>query len=467
MRGYYLIALFAVVLIAAFGAPFAGVLGWTWLSLMSPNKLAFGFAADLPFNLVLAIVVIAGWLVSKEPKRIPMTAVTRLWMLFIVLMTITTFFALNHALAWDRWDKTIKVMALGLLVAMMTTTRERAQALVWIIVLSLGYFGIKGGLFTIITGGGGHVVGPAGSSIADNNYLALALAMTLPLMFYLFLHSSHRLTRIGLIAAMLLTAAGIMGTYSRGGMVGLGVMGLFLCMRSRRPVLVTLVALIAIVTVTQVMPEKWSTRVSTLKNASEQTTFLTRYDAWKVAYNIAASRPLIGGGFGATEDPEVYRIYARGQSLYGEKDRENAIKRTAKRLGETPSQVAPTFPSDYTGAHAVHSIYFQVLADHGFVGLIVFLSLLAACWFQWNRLRRSTRNKPQEMWIHDLASMMQVSMVSFLVAGAAVSMCYYDLFYLLMGLGIALHKMAAVKAAEPQPAEAQNFIGTFKPQTLS
>ena len=106
-------------------------------------------------------------------------------------------------------------------------------ALVWIIVISLFYYGVKGGLFTIATGGHFHVLGPAASIIGDNNQLALALLMTLP--FANFLRGQVADKRIAwiLLAGIVLTLISIIGSYSRGAIVGLGALSLFMLFRTR------------------------------------------------------------------------------------------------------------------------------------------------------------------------------------------------------------------------------------------
>lgn len=134
---------------------------------------------------------------------------------------------------WEKWDKVLKVI-LGLLVtAALLTDRHRIHALVWLMVIALGYFGVKGGLFTLVTGGGYIVAGPPNSIIADRNQLAVALLVALPLMNYLRLHSAHRVVRIGLIIGMALMLFSIVGTQSRGALVGLAATAFVLWLRSR------------------------------------------------------------------------------------------------------------------------------------------------------------------------------------------------------------------------------------------
>src|SRR5690348_11218945 len=214
LRTAFLLLILLGIAVRTVGAPQAGVLGWTWLTLMAPHQLVWGGLATAPVNLVLALITFLSWLFSREPKRLPFNLAMGLWFAFMAYMTFTTVFALSPDLAWSRWDRTIKIMALGILVASIMTNRVRIHALIWVIVLSLGYFGIKGGLFTLITGGGSRVLGPEGVGIGDNNYLALALCMILPLINYLRLQSEWQATRIGAMAAMAITAVAVLGTYS-------------------------------------------------------------------------------------------------------------------------------------------------------------------------------------------------------------------------------------------------------------
>jgi probable O-glycosylation ligase (exosortase A-associated) len=297
------------------------------------------------------------------------------------------------------------------------TTPRRLQALVWVMVISLGFFGVKGGLFTLLTGSGSHVLGPEGTGLADNNYLALALCLTLPLMNYLQLQANHRLVRLALLLSMVTTAFAVLGTYSRGGFIGLGVMAGYLWWKSPRRLALAIGALAVILPAYLIMPATWFERMDTLKDASSQATFQTRYDAWKVGWNIAVRRPLIGGGFNASQDSDVYRDFSYGKSYYLDPE------------------------SGETGGHAAHSIYFEVLGDHGFIGFGVYFSMLLSTLAMLRRVRKSARAIPALAWVAELATMIQVSFLAFCVAGAALSMAYYDFVFLFIGITLTLDRM--------------------------
>ncbi len=98
--------------------------------------------------------------------------------------------------------------------------RQRLQLMVWVIAVSLGFYGARGGIFTILTGGNYRVWGPPDTFIADNNQLALAMIMTLPLMWYLYLTTVQRWLRLGVLGVAGLTMISVLGTHSRGGSGG-------------------------------------------------------------------------------------------------------------------------------------------------------------------------------------------------------------------------------------------------------
>ncbi|HKQ45249.1 MAG TPA: putative O-glycosylation ligase, exosortase A system-associated [Rhizomicrobium sp.] len=429
MRDLFLGPLLLAILIQTIRTPSAGVLGWTWLTLMAPQKLIWGFLSSMPLNLILAIVTLATVVTTRDKRKLPINTVTIIWLLFIGVITMTTVFALSPKISWEIWDRAIKIMVLGFLIPVLMMTQRRIHAMIWMAAICLGYFGVKGGLFTLITGSGSHVLGPPSTQIADNNNLALALVMSLPLMNYLRLRTGSVLARTGLLFAMVTTTFGVMGTNSRGGFIGLGVMAAYLWWKSSRRFALLLGTLAVVVPAYLFMPASWYERMGTLKDVSAQTTFQTRYDAWMVNLNIALARPFTGGGFASSEDGNVYRVYSYGKSFYLD-----------PKTGET-------------GGHAAHSVYFQVLGDHGLLGFGVYFALLFSTLFLLRRIRKKARTIPAMTWAADLVAMIQVSFLAFFVSGAALSMAYYDMVYIYIGIALTLDQM--LKDHKNNPAEAE------------
>ena len=384
--------------------PYIGLLVWSWIGYMNPHRLCYGFAVSFPWVQVVAIVTLASLVFSKESKRIPWSAVSVLLVMFLFWTGLTTFTAVVSDAAWSAWQEFAKVLVMVFVTLILVNNRERMHWLVWMIVVSLGFYGVKGGLFTIIHGGTNHVLGPAGSFIADNNALALALCMTIPFMRYLQLHSSRRFMRIGLGFGMLLTGIAVLGTYSRGGLVGLVIVAGALFLKSRGRLAVVLVIVVVGFAASHFMPAQWTGRMDTLHDAKQTDSGETRIQSWEFSTNVAIHHPLLGGGFNVYQSASMWERYGP----------EGAIPR------------------------AVHSIYFRILGEQGFPGFVLFLALLFASWRNCSRVRKRTRNIPGMRWAFDLASMLQVSLVAFMATGAFLPMSYFDLSYQLMALSAIL-----------------------------
>jgi probable O-glycosylation ligase (exosortase A-associated) len=380
--------------------PYIGLLVWSWIGYMNPHKLCYGFAVTFPWVQLIAIVTLISFALSKESKKIPMSAVSVLLFVFLAWTGLTTIFAVEPADAWEKWQEFAKIMVMVFVTLMMVNNRQRMAWLVWVIVVSLGFYGVKGGLFTVLSGGVNHVLGPPKSFIADNNALALALAMTFPFMRYLQLHSTAKYVRVGLGIGMLLTAVAVLGTYSRGGLIALAVVGLALFVKGRRRFAVILIVVAVGFAAYHFMPSQWIERMSTLQHADEVNSAQTRIQSWEFAANVALHRPLFGGGFDMYQSEQLWQSYGP------------------------------------EGAHAraIHSIYFRALGEQSFTGLILLLALLYASWRNCSQVRKRTRDLPELRWAFDLASMVQVSLVAYMTAGAFLPMPYFDLTYQLMAL---------------------------------
>jgi probable O-glycosylation ligase (exosortase A-associated) len=390
--------------------PHIGVLVWTWLAFMSPHRLTWGFAFDMPFSLIVALVTLVSLLISHEQKKIPWTGETVVLLLFVAWMLVTTVFSIYPHLAWPQFEKVAKIQLMVFVTLMLMQTRHRINLLVWVFTLSLAFYGLKGGIFTLLHGGAYSVRGPAGSFIGGNNEIGLALIMMIPMLRYLQLTATRRLLRHALTILMLLTAVAVIGTLSRGALVGIVAMSLLLWLKSRNKVFTAIVALTAATVVITVMPQKWFDRMATIQTYEKDPSVLGRINAWHMAVNLAKDKPL-GGGFEAFQ-PAMFAVYA---------------------------------PEDRV--HDAHSIYFEVLGEHGFVGLALFLALGLMAWRSASAIIRRARGDPQTRWAADLAAMVQVSLVGYAVGGAFLGLAYFDLYYTLIAVIVLCKNLLATQEA--------------------
>lgn len=378
--------------------PFWGIVLLAGLGYMNPHRLTYGFMLDLPVVQIVAIVTLTGMLISRETKRMVWSREIVVLLLFIGWMAITTITAFYQNLAIQQYEKVIKIQILTFMTLLMLTSERRVHIFIWAIVLSLGFYGIKGGLFTIANGGVYRVQGPPRTFIGGNNELALALVMTIPLMRYLYLQEKNRLIKLGVAAGMLLTTIAAFGSQSRGALVALIVTGSIFWLKSRKKLGMTVFILTAGAIGLSTMPEQWFERMQTIKTYEEDKSAQGRINQWKKAINMANDR-VTGGGFEA----------------WGQ---------------ETCARYAPN-PND---CRDVHSIYFEVLGEHGYIGLTLFLAVLGLTWLKCSTVIRRTKKDPALSWARDLAAMIQVSMVAYMSAGAFLGLAYFDYIYHLVAV---------------------------------
>lgn len=412
-----------IITLIVFGAlpfvfmrPWTGILLFSWISYMNPHRLTYGFAFDFQFAMIAALVTIMAFAVGKDPKRIPLTPVTGLLIAFIIWTSITTMFAAAPENASLQYTTFLKIQIMTFLTLAMFYTRERINWLVIFIVFSLGFYGVRGGIFSIMTGGNYRVWGPPGSFFEDNNQLALTLIMTLPLMHYLQLVATNRWVRHFMSIMMLLTLAAIIGTYSRGALLALSAMGFWLWLRSSKKFPVAIAAVICIAGVLSFMPQKWFDRMDTINTYEEDESASGRFDAWLFAINVANDK-VLGGGFKVNTRADYWPIYNP----------------------ESPIVRAP------------HSIYFEVLGEHGWIGLTIFLLLGLSAFLTCSRTTKVTRHRPDLKWAGDVSKMMQVSLVGYAAAGAFLNLSTFDLFYHVLAIIVMTRFVAARELAKPAP----------------
>ena len=402
---------------------------YTWISLMNPHRLCWGFATSAPLAQVAALATLGSLFISKDPKRLPLNGPSILLLLFVIWMFITTLFAMNPSAAWVEMDRTWKTQLVTILIMMIATSEERIRNLMWVITLSLAFFGFKGGIFTILSGGGARVWGPSGSFIAGNNEIGMALIMTIPLLRYLQLNIEDFRIRLGLAAVMVLSFFCVLGTQSRGSLLGMAAMVGFLVLKSRNKLPMLLLLAVSIPAVLAFMPESWYQRMNTIKTYQQDASAMGRINAWHTAVNIAKDR-VLGGGYKCLHKWQTFVEYA---------------------------------PNKHD-VHDAHSIYFEVLGEHGFIGLFLFILLAYTSWRMASKTIVLARKRPEMKWMGDLCSMIQVSIVGYFVNGLFLGMAMFDLYYDLIAVVVACNVLItkqASLAASTDPAVSPKGIRQF------
>lgn len=420
MRDLILTAIVGVLLASTFRSPVIGAYLWAWLSMMNPHKLTYGFAFNMPFAQIAALVTLLMALISKQRRALPMNAVVVVLLLMLGWMGVTSFFAIAPS---DQVIERIvfvgKIQLMLLVTWMLVQTPEQIRTLIWVTTLSICFYGIKGGVWTVLTGGGGRVWGPPGGLIQGNNELAIALVICIPMLYFLHQTEKRRWVKRFLVFAMITCAFSILGSQSRGALLALLMMATFLGLKSKHRVRATIGLALLVLGGIAFMPESWVQRMDTINEYKEDASAMSRIWTWKTLWNAAVDRPLVGAGF-AADSLEVFVRY---------------------------SPQGPEWDIFTGHVYVAHSIYFQMLGEHGFVGLALFLLLGLVSWVKASRVAKRAAKVPElAAWVPILMSMVQVSLVGFAIGGAFLSLAYFDFPYYLIGyvvLADALERAAA------------------------
>jgi putative inorganic carbon (hco3(-)) transporter len=425
MRTLLLSLILAALVPLAVAQPWIGIMTWTWVSIMNPHKLTFGFLQNFPVAAVVGGATLIGLVLTRDKRMPPMNAVTWTLLAFVLWMCVTSLFAAHPDQIGTMFAKVMKIQVMIFVTMALVYRRRHIEIFVWVVVLSLGFYGVKGGIYTLLHGGGGKVFGPPGGFTEGNNELALGLTMCVPLMYYLRTTVKQAWIRHGLIVAMLLTALAILGSQSRGAFLAILAMTVYLWRHAERKLVSGVVLATLALALLAFMPLAWESRMHTISNYEHDSSAMGRINAWHMAYNLAKDR-ITGASFD-TAEPDLFARYA-----------------------PEPRNV-----------RAAHSIYFQVLGEHGFIGLGLFLLLWVLTWRTAGWVYRNARPLPNMESTSRLAAMVQVTLVGYFVGGAFLSLAYFDLPYDLMIVVVMLRPLVEARMKEAAaPAGAMQYGAT-------
>ncbi len=414
-----LLILTMIAFVLCMQAGFVSLLSWMWLSVMMPQSEAWNSAALNYSNLAAGTLTVIALITAKDKKIPPLNIFTTLFFIFTAIFILSQIFSLDRELSAVSFRIGIATLFMTYAILTLVNTKVRIQAVLWIFVLSTGYYGVTRGLYTIATAGAGIVIGPANTIISDNNQLAVGLAMMVPLAYYLFRTSLDKRVKVMAAGISALSIIAVIGSHSRGGLISLGVLSAGLIMRSKKKLLNVIILLVVVGASIPMMPAEWFERMETISNAEEDASFMGRVEAWEAAYKLSLKYPILGLGS------------------------------RLQYLPEYNSKVGASFK------RATHNAYLEILAGHGYLAFGAFLGMMAVTFFWCRKIRRLTKNRSGFLWANDLAGMLQLSLMVYGVGVMALSMEFWIGLWLNMVLVFNLREIVLRDVKMPPVATAQ------------
>jgi putative inorganic carbon (hco3(-)) transporter len=355
----------------------------------------------------------------------------RSMLLFVYLAwaLMSTWNGLHFDYSFGYWQEFAKAVVISYMITVVVQSASDLRFVLMVITFSLGFEAVKQGWVQLLLNPGA----PNENRIpflGDNNLVAVGMAMLLPIISALAATSSgwrKRLFQFMNIGVLYRAVS----TYSRGGLLSLGAVGVMQFWRSAHKVRYVAALVVALALILPALPQEYWDRMSTITApADERDASQTgRLHFWQVAVAMANDHPVLGIG---------HRGY---EAAYNEYDT------TRGAMGEN---------------RAVHSAWFGVLAEAGYPGLILYIGIVLAALLSCGRVRRQAKRGeiPAELGAYAIA--FETGMMAFIVGGSFVSFQYSEMLWHYFGLTMALERVA-VRAA----AEARERMDANEPETAA
>lgn len=442
IRTLIVVVIFILVCRASILAPFGALMGYLWFALFRPQEWLWIDISMLRPSLVLGGVLLFRSLAAGAlpDLRHP---ISKGILLFLTTGLVAQANVVSAAVGWEWLDFFVRLALVCLLLTRLVDTPRRLYYTVGVICSCLGFFSAKAGLVSLLFGGVRFTDGLAGAYI-DNNGYALAAVMVMPMLHATAEHipSDWPMRKAfvwGYRLAVPLTAFAVISTFSRGGLLALlAVLILFVMLQKRGILILGLLLLLSVLVYPFIpLPEGYQARVTTISTYEEvgETSALSRLHFWRVAWDMALENPL---GVGMGNYKCAYDRYDFSDGQYGR-------------------------------SRAVHSSHFQVLTEHGFLGLFVWLGLFLGSIRICLKVRRLARERIRDpetgSFFAAMATALMLSMVGFLVGGSFIALALNDLTWITFALVASLDRlcMAEVGSEEAKAAEEPEPGKCFSP----
>lgn len=417
---------------------FAALLMYLWFAFFKPQDWIWIDISNLRLSLVFGVVLLVPSVFSGIWPNLthPLSIGT---VLFLGTAIVSHFNAPNQEIALYWLDFFGRLTVVCLFAVSLMTTPRRVIAVLAVIAGSLGFYTAKAGVASLIVGGARYAEGLTGA-FSDNNGYALATVMIMPML--LAVGQNARLlageewkkyapwVKRGFLVAVPLSALTVISTFSRGGFVALAAATLvYVALHQQRVrMALAMAALVALGLTLVPIPEGYLDRLQTLQTYEEEheESAMSRTHFWKVAVQMADAHPLGVGPFN-------YRwMYDNFDFTYGR----------------------------YGTKREVHSSHFQVLAEEGWLGFVVWLFQFAVASWIGLRLRRASRSpglsEETATFLRSMSNCLLASMAGFFVGGAFLSAALNDLTWLTFAVFAATDRMIpellGATTTKPAPA---------------
>ena len=420
MQSLFLTAVFLSLMVMGFSAAFAAALGFVWVDIVKPQQLASSILTNQPLSIIAAATMLILFMIKDRKSPPKFGSIQALILMFAIWVTLTSFMSTVPEVAWIKWDWAFKVLVFALLFPYIFRSRVQLDAFILVFIFSAATIFFSAGIKTLL-GSGGYgvlaVMGSGNSGLSESSTLAAVCAALIPLIVYSMQHTlllPKAFWTKALFTLVIITAvATVIGTSARTGIIALGIAGLFLLAKSNNKKWWIAGAIVGALILANIdlSATPWGARMSTIETYNQDSSALGRLKVWGWTLEFVGDHPL-GGGFNAFVHNRISEVLGDGTVIY--------------------------YPDGVLQGKAYHSIYFEVLGEQGFPGLIIYLSMFILALLKLRNMKKQWRGYQDLNWLVALAEALTASIIIFMVAGAFVGIAYQPFIFYMVSLSVAL-----------------------------
>lgn len=402
MRELLLIAIVACTSLTALFRPIYGLYGYLWFAVMRPDYLAW--SPDQQFSLILAVTTLVGTIPYFGQVFALFTSSISRWLLILQIpLGLSVLFAVKPELCYDSYWAFLRSLVIALLIPMLIQSVGDLRRLFLLLAVSIGVIGAKFGFWSLMSGGAQFSTG-LGGFMSDNNNLALALVMGVPLLWYARYMTSSVLLKRLLLVMLFGTISAVISSHSRGGALALGAVLLTILYRAKsavglgRTIGIVLLLAILIVPPLYLVQDTYFDRLATIKAPTEENSALSRILYAEAAFRMWQDYPLLGVGFGTENQMALWADYVDEQ-FRGKQQ-------------------------------VVHNTYLQMLADSGIFAFLIHVGLLFGSIYAMGRSASRMRKSRPELQFYPLG--LQAALIGFAIGSTFLSRVSFDFYYIVL-----------------------------------
>jgi len=413
LRGILLYVLVVVAVITALINPFNGLLFYLWFSFGRPGDFVWpDFLFD--YEVWIAGATLLSYFLNemaRSPLRVKgMLPMLVLWFWFAV----TSVTAQMPLIAFPKLWEYSRGFIMAYLTFALANSEKRIRAILYVLGISLGFLGAKGGYDAVTTGFANSMKGPGGMMQEQNEY-ALALNMGIPILVWLAKDDPRWWVRWGFRGMAAGCALVVIGTRSRSGLLGLLMAGILLTIFSQHKLLLSVGGIVCLAGLLLFGPQGAIERYKTIPTAAEaDPSAIGRLQAWKAAIRMTKAHPIRGVGL--------------RNFMY----------------------VFPQYSSD--PPRVTHNAIFDLLSETGIPGCLMFLVMITSAIGEMFFLRLKALAHPETKQLATFCQIVLGVLAVYLVPNMFINRQDFDLMYQIVaveaGLAILVQQRLATHREE-------------------